>query len=154
MTPCVWVQGARQPSKRQEAVAARRMLHRSARLLLYTLALEALGLGVWAAGSAAELLGAVPEEMLDEETSQGTLKALGIAGNADAIRRELGSTLAALFLEPMEAVRRGESVAVAAQMAAGAVPGALRRPVGAAATAVHRTCLDMQRALSSTLPRQ
>jgi hypothetical protein len=133
------------------------MLHRSARMLLHTLALEALGLGAWVAGSAAEVLGAGPgDELLDEEdeATQGSLRARSIAGSADAIRRELGSALAALFLEPMGAVRRGEGVGVAAQMAAGAVPGAMRRPVSAAATAMHRTCLDMQRAVSSTLPRR
>lgn len=136
------------------------MLHRSARHLLHTLALEALGLGAWVAGGAADALGAGgPRAAADDDETEAAAeerpgRLASVARNADGVRRELGAALAALFTEPLSAMRRGEGVAAAAQMAAGAVPGAVRRPIGAAAAAVQQTCVDVQHAMGAALPRR
>ena len=154
------MQGARRSGQRQDAVAARRMLHRSARHLLHTLALEALGLGAWVAGGAADAFGAGGAKVAgdDDEAEAAPEQRPGrlasMVRNADGVRRELGAALAALFVEPLGAVRRGEGVAAAAQMAAGALPGAVRRPIGAAAAAVQQTCVDAQNAMGVALPRR
>ena len=152
------VQGPERPSRREETVAARRMLHRSARHLLHTLALEALGFGAWVSGGAAGALGArnIAEEQEAAENVTGCRQP-GLRGvlarNADAVRRELGAALAALFTAPAEAVRRGEGGLAAARIAAGTVPGIVSRPMGAAAAAVQRTLVDMQTAVEANLPR-
>jgi hypothetical protein len=154
MTHARDLQGPERPTRREETVAARRTLHRSARHLLHTLALEALGLGAWISGGAAGALGArgaaaVEAAAAEDAAPEGAPRGLAFARSADAVRRELGAALAALFSEPYGALRRGEGSFTAARVAAGAVPGVIYRPVGAAAAAVQRTCFDMQQAVET-----
>lgn len=155
---CFRVQGPERPSRREECVAARRMLHRSARHLLHTLTLEALGLGACLSGNAAVAFGAaaLPADSADaDDTAESGSAAAGrLTRNAETVRREVGRALAALFVEPVEAVRRGQGWPQAARLAAAAVPGVICRPVGAAAAAVQSTCVGMKRAVQSSLPRE
>ena len=164
---CSRVQGQLQPTRRAEAAAARRTAHRSARRLLHTLALEALGLGAWLSGSAADALGAgesgtegapspspsPSDNVHSVQTAVPSGAGIGqvsvgrtFARSADSVRRELSAALAALVSEPYGAAKRGEGLWRVARRAAAAVPGVVTKPSGAAAAAVQRACLDMQQA--------
>jgi hypothetical protein len=147
-----WLQ-ARTQLARDKSVAARRMFHRSARYLLHTLTLEALGLGAWVAGSTAGLLGVPGGQSCNlYEQDRAASSTDAIVESAEMVRKEVGEALAALFVDPATAVRQGHGLQGAAWAAARAVPGAIRRPLGAAAAAVQKTCIGMQQAVEYTLP--
>ena len=133
-------------SEWQETVLARRLVHRSARHLLHTLTLEALGLGAWVAGGTAGMLGV--------EVQPEGAKAIGGKGNvfvqsADLVRREVGASLATLFTAPQTAINQGRGVHGAALAAAKAMPNAIMKPLGATAAAVQKTCVGMQNAVEN-----
>lgn len=130
----------------QETVLARRLLHRSARHLLHTLTLEALGLGAWVAGSTAGILGV---EVQAERTGALAAKNNMLLESADLIRREVGTSLAALFTAPQAAINQGQGVHGAALAAAKAMPNAIIKPLGATAAAVQKTCVGMQHAVEN-----
>ena len=131
-------------------MVARRQLHRNARYLLHTLTLEALGLGAWVAGGTAGLLGvSVPSATAAEEAGE---RGNVFVESADLIRKEVGAALFALLSRPAAAVQQGQGLHGAAWAAATAVPQAIRRPLGATAAAMQKTCIGMQQAVEYTLP--
>eukprot|EP00892_Ulva_mutabilis_P006810 jgi/Ulvmu1/4500/UM002_0226.1 len=136
--------------EREETVVARRQLHRNARYLLHTLTLEALGLGAWVAGGTAGLLGVevLSTAATGEVAEQGNV----FLESADLIRKEVGAALFALLSRPAAAMQQGQGLHGAAWAAATAVPQAIRRPLGATAAAMQRTCIGMQHAVEYTLP--
>jgi hypothetical protein len=74
---------------------------------------------------------------------------------ADNVSRAMGRTVAALFVDPVQALRQGQGVTGAACMAITAVPTAMAAPVAAAASAVQYTCVALQQALhGSQEPRR
>lgn len=125
----------------QETVLARRQLHRSARHLLHTLTLEALGLGAWVAAGTAGMLGV---EVQPEGAKAAAGKGNVLVQSADLIRREVGTSLAKLFTAPQTAINQGQGVHGAALAAAKAMPNAIMKPLGATAAAVQKTCVGMQ----------
>lgn len=148
-THAAGVQGPERPTQREEWAAARRNLDRSSRRLLQTLVLEALGLGAWLSGNAAGTFRNTAAAAVLDDGGVGE----GVVRSADTVSREVGGALAALVLEPVRAMRRGEGWPEAARLAAGAAPGVLFRPVGAAAAAVQQVCLQTQQAVQATVPR-
>ena len=131
-------------------MVARRQLHRNVRYLLHTLTLEALGLGAWVAGGTAGLLGVDVSSTVGggEVTDKGNV----FMESADLIRKEVGAGLFALLSRPATAMQQGQGLHKAAWAAATAVPQAIRRPLGATAAAMQRTCVGMQQAVEYTLP--
>jgi hypothetical protein len=126
----------------QQTVLARRLLHRSARHLLHTLTLEALGLGAWVAGSTAGMLGVEVQPDSHNKLVMGNGNLL--VESADLIRREVGTSLVKLFTAPQTAISQGRGVHGAALAAARAMPNAIMKPLGATAAAVQKTCVGMQ----------
>ena len=147
------MQGPERVTRREEWAAARRNLERSSRRLLQTLVLEALGLGAWLSGNAAGTFRNNADVAPATYGERGSSVGEGVVRSADTVAREVGDALAALVLEPARAVRRGEGWPEAARLAAGAAPGVLFRPVGAAAAAVQQVCLQTQQAVQATVPR-
>jgi hypothetical protein len=131
----------------QQIVLARRQLHRSVRHLLHTLTLETLGLGAWVAGSTAGMLGVQvqPDSHVKLVSGKGNV----LMDSADLIRREVGTSLATLFIAPQVAINQGRGVHGAALAAAKAMPNAIMKPLGATAAAVQKTCMGLQHAVDN-----
>jgi len=67
--------------------------------------------------------------------------------SAERISQAVGRSVAALFVDPVTALRRGHA-SQAARMALTAVPTAIAAPAAAAASVVRYTCVALQHAVS------